>query len=460
MYKKFKSFIQFEHLLDNIQHIDIALSGGADSVCLTALLSKYRDEQKPELSLRAHHIRHGLRDSDIFDAEIARQTAEKFKIPFIQTNLNLGSVNDNIEETARNARYEALFGEIRKLNYGKASICLALAHHGDENIETALWRLGRGCGLEGLTLSAKRHIQDLLLIRPLLCLSKTEIYAWLKNNGITWAEDPTNQSDHYLRNRIRHDILPPLIQSASKPDCIYQSLINIRHDTDALDSFADYFVQSHPTHFNGWFCRYTDWDFLKREAQIQVLRHVARHVLTGHGITQDFVFKSLAMIEKQNPSHRIYTDEKISVGFCKIGIMVWNNQRPNLPTPIKVQIPAQDLNIWDLYKVSVLNVQLKESLKNTTTQLFISTDSINPNHLTIYPAGCFKSLTASDGRTTRTSEALRSQGVPDIWRNYWPVLCDDEGPLWIIGGMRTERAKNEGAAYTIAAHVRRIGDSQ
>ena len=460
-YHKFKQFIQSEHLADNITHIDIALSGGADSVCLTAFLAKYRDESKPELSLRAHHIRHGLRDSDELDARIARQVADRFKIPFIQTDLHLGEITENIEDTARKARYDALFREIQLLNMSKDNICLALAHHGDENAETALWRLGRGCGLEGLTLSVKRFIHNILLIRPLLCLSKAEIYDYLKENQIPWAEDPTNQSDHYLRNRIRHDVLPPLYQTATKPDCIYHSLIYIRHDADSLDSFADFFVKSHPIHFNGWFCPYHDWLKLNHEAQIQVLRHAARHLIQGHELTQSFVYQSLEMIQNQHEKHRISTDETISTGYCKTGVMVWCNQRPELPEPIHIPIPSQDLDIYHLYRLSLFNIKSDDILKNTTSQIYISKNSIitKSNQLYIYPAGLYKTLTTSAGKQTKPLEALRSQGIPDIWRHYWPVLCDDEGPLWILGGMRTERAK-AGAAYAIAAHVRGIGDSQ
>ena len=438
-YSKFMKFIQSEHLLDNITHIDIALSGGADSVCLTAFLTRYRDDENPRIQLRAHHIRHGLRDSDKYDAEIARQIADRFKIPFIQTDLNLGILTENIEENARNARYHALFDEIRNIATDK--ICLALAHHGDENTETAIWRLGRGCGLEGLTLSPKRIIDGIQIIRPMLCLSKQEIYEYLKDNQIAWAEDPTNQSDHYLRNRIRHEVLPSLYKNAMSPDCVYSSLINIRHDTDALDSFANHFVQSHPTHFDGWYCSYTDWHLLNREAQIQVLRHAARRIVTGHCISQDFVHRAMDMIGERNPGHRISTDERISMGYCKTGIMVWNTQRPDLPEPITISVPVQDLNIYDLYKLSIFHVQNEIFLKNTTSQLFISEDYINSERLTIYPAGHFNHLTTSDGRMTKTSEALRSQGIPDIWRNYWPVLCDDQKPLWILGGMRTNQAK-------------------
>ena len=119
-----------EHILNNVSHIDIALSGGADSVCLTALLSRYCHDDNHQITLRAHHIRHGLRDSDSIDAAIARDIADRFHIPFIQTDLNLGPITENIEETARNARYQALFHEIQTLNLPQNQVCLALAHHG------------------------------------------------------------------------------------------------------------------------------------------------------------------------------------------------------------------------------------------------------------------------------------------------------------------------------------------
>ena len=136
LYATVLNFIHEYNIFSNILHIDIALSGGADSVGLAALLAAYRHQSGANVSLRTHHIRHGLRN-DAYDSEIARTTAEKLALPHIETLLNLGDVACNVEAVARSARYEAFFGALAN----EQNAALALAHHGDENVETAIWRL-------------------------------------------------------------------------------------------------------------------------------------------------------------------------------------------------------------------------------------------------------------------------------------------------------------------------------
>ncbi len=444
-YQKTAKFITSEHLLDDITHIDIALSGGADSVCLLALLSAMQSG----IELRAHHIRHGLRD-DLEDAQIARHTAELFNMDYIQTDLQWpdGIPQSNIEEAARRARYTAFFFQVPKQG------ALAIAHHGDENLETAIWRLGRGCGIEGFALAPKRIYQDVVLIRPLLILSKDEIYQFLNDMDLKWAEDPTNASDHYRRNRIRHTILPEMKAEAMADDCIYRSLIDVRHDADALTSFAESFVHSQPMHFERWFCPWERWNALNHEAQFQVIRHAARHVSTGHCPTREFVQKAIELLHSPQINHRQIENGRIHIGFSHTGVMMWPQMDPPQPEIITIPIPCCDLPVWSFAKLSVWHNIPQDSLKNTTSTLHILANAIQ-GELTIRPASCFSELQRSNGNLTKLSEALRNQGVPDIWRKIWPVLCDARGPLWVLGGMRTLNAApavQEQPAITFSVH--------
>jgi tRNA(Ile)-lysidine synthetase-like protein len=436
LYRVF-SFIRNENLLADIDHIDIALSGGADSVFLAKALKQYVRQYAPAISLRAHHIRHGLRDSDGVDMEIARDIAKELNIPFICTELHLGDLCFDVEQQARNSRYQALTEAL--LEIAQPGRCaLALAHHGDDNLETAIWRLGRGCGMEGLTLTPRRFSNGIWYLRPLLCLSKMAIYEDLLQSGTLWAEDPTNELDDYKRNRIRHEIAPLILEESSSPKSVYRSLLNLRHDTDALSSFAESFIAAHPVRYGGWFCEFAHWQTLEHQAQAQVLRHVARHLVSGFTPTNETIQRAIDLMHDRQQTRKKTKDGQLYYGWCRAGIMVWPiDYKLQSQTDIALEIPTHQTDIYNFGKISLWPFVCESAPKNTTQLLCFAHKS---PQLMVRPASAFKQFQASDGHWVKAGEALRNAGVPDIWHAYWPVLCDDHEPLWILGGMRTQKA--------------------
>ena len=184
----------------------VALSGGADSTALLDLLSRFPDYG---LHLIAAHLNHCLRgaESDA-DEEFCRKLALRHAIPFetrrIDINMAAATGRLNLEDAGRCARIEFL-DEIRT-TYGAAAV--VLAHHADDQAETVLMRLLRGSGMTGLSGMAYRN--DRGYVRPLLDIRRTEIEQYLRESGQEWREDASNSDTAYLRNRIRHELLPLL----------------------------------------------------------------------------------------------------------------------------------------------------------------------------------------------------------------------------------------------------------
>ncbi|MBQ9396303.1 MAG: tRNA lysidine(34) synthetase TilS [Proteobacteria bacterium] len=433
LFAQVTSFIHQEALLSGIEHIDAALSGGADSVCLLAVLGA----MEKSFTLRAHHIRHGLRSDDGHDAEIARKVAETLGIAFIQTDLSWPELpTSNVEEAARERRYEAFFMALN----GHSNAGLALAHHGDENLETAVWRLGRGCGLEGFGMDARKFRNGIALIRPLLTVSKQQIYAFLRDIGLEWAEDPTNEMDKYRRNRIRHNILPALKSEAMSDACLYRSIVQIRRDASALESLSEAFVRAHPVVCGGWFCPWDTWNALSRAAQAQVLRHAARAVQPGTCPSAGFVERALTMMAQKSQKFRQTDEGRIRAGWSHGGIMVWNSQESQEFPEIAIELPVSELQIRPFCSLSAWRMTSETILKNTTTNFFVDASAVS-GRLSVLPASRFREVRNSIGNIIRLREALRSQGVPDIWRSIWPVLCNDGQPFWVPGGMRMFEAR-------------------
>lgn len=185
-------------------HAILGLSGGADSVALLLLLLP--EKESGRLNLEAIHVNHGLRGymSDD-DMNFTRQLCEAKGIPWHGYTPDLHGKDD--ENSAREARYKCF----RECLQTTGAESLILAHHKDDQAETYMIRLMRGAGPEGLGCMRRDTVfEGIRIIRPMLDLRRDEIRRMLKENGIPWREDLSNQDPRYLRNRIRLEILPEI----------------------------------------------------------------------------------------------------------------------------------------------------------------------------------------------------------------------------------------------------------
>ena len=185
----------------------LALSGGIDSMVLADLLLKAKAD-----FVVAHcnfHLRGVESDGDEqFVRDFAERNGLKIYVKQFETETYAKEHGLSIEMAARDLRY-AWFEELRQqLNYDY----IAVAHHADDQLETFFINLLRGAGIRGLKgmQSVNGHI-----IRPLLNVSREEIHQYALQNGITWREDHTNAETQFLRNKIRHELLP-VIDGISK----------------------------------------------------------------------------------------------------------------------------------------------------------------------------------------------------------------------------------------------------
>lgn len=183
----------------------VAVSGGADSVALLALLRQVSDSMA--LHLEAAHLDHALRETSSDDARFVEQLCVGFGIPVTVERSDVASIakrgKGNLEEIARNVRRNFL------VNTAKEHNCqlIALGHHADDQAETFLMRLLRGSGPDGL---AGMRVVNQTVVRPLLSFRRDELLDYLQNAGIPWREDESNFDQAFTRNRVRHDLLPVL----------------------------------------------------------------------------------------------------------------------------------------------------------------------------------------------------------------------------------------------------------
>lgn len=173
----------------------VAVSGGVDSMALLHALAN-----QPDLKLIAAHFDHGIRSDSYLDRQLVQHTSEKYGIPFVYHEGNLGPGAS--EDVARKARYEFLHS-VRNASGAKAIIT---AHHHNDALETAVLNMLRGTNRKGLTaLRSRANIH-----RPILHISKDDIRRYAQDQGLAWREDSTNTDLRMLRNYVRHKILPRL----------------------------------------------------------------------------------------------------------------------------------------------------------------------------------------------------------------------------------------------------------
>ncbi len=204
--KKVLSFVKEHHMIENGDHVLAAVSGGADSVCLLLLLLKLREVFSMEVSVI--HVEHGIRGAaSRADAAFVKALCEREKVPCRVYECDAVSYarerGMGLEEGARALRYEYFESCLKEQKADK----IAVAHNQNDCAETVLFHLARGAGLRGL--AGIRPVRG-NVIRPLLCLSRQEIEAFLQEQGQDYCIDATNQELCYSRNKMRSQVLPVL----------------------------------------------------------------------------------------------------------------------------------------------------------------------------------------------------------------------------------------------------------
>jgi tRNA(Ile)-lysidine synthase len=201
------NYIQQHQLLPEQGTIIVAVSGGADSLCLLHILHRLCGPGKryPHLQLHVAHLNHLLRGAaSSSDADYVAQLAASWGLPATIGTIDIPALarteHRSIEDAARTARYRFL----REVAQGQL---IAVAHHADDQVETLLLHWLRGSGLSGMPGMLPRQ-ED--IIRPLLTVTHAETVAYCQQHALMPLEDASNSDLHFLRNRIRHELLPLL----------------------------------------------------------------------------------------------------------------------------------------------------------------------------------------------------------------------------------------------------------
>ncbi len=216
MIEKVRKYIEQYEMLSPNDTVVAGISGGADSLCLLFLLCEFA--QEIPLNIAVVHVNHKLREDAPSDAAYVEKICGELGVPFFLKEFDVERLSKrqgiSTEEAGRNVRYQVFYevleqclsaegGQMRETKAGGRGR-IAVAHTANDRAETMLFHLFRGTGLTGL--SGIKPVRG-EIIRPLLCLERPEIEAYLEEKGIGFCIDHTNYEDTYTRNKIRRHIL-------------------------------------------------------------------------------------------------------------------------------------------------------------------------------------------------------------------------------------------------------------
>lgn len=222
--------------LDVGSRILIAYSGGLDSsVLVDALARAYRrGGPRPELV----HVDHGMRPSSADDARFCRRMADRYGFTIEIETLDLDPSAG--QQRARTARMAA----IAQCALARGIDDVAFAHHGDDRVESLLLHLRRGTGLDGLAPMPPLDRFpvpgcELRVVRPLVDRTRSRLEDYADRHDVDFVTDPTNRTDRYERNRIRHHVLPELLVDSGARHRAIQAIDHLGREREAADRQAD-----------------------------------------------------------------------------------------------------------------------------------------------------------------------------------------------------------------------------
>jgi tRNA(Ile)-lysidine synthase len=220
------------------QRVAVAVSGGADSVCLLHILHELAPSLGIQLSVA--HLNHKLRGAaSDGDAEFVRNLAAGLRLPFHYTESDVANAADNLEQAGRLARL-AFFDSLPVDR-------VATGHTRSDQSETVLYRLLRGSGTAGL--AGILPVVDGRLIRPLLECDRKEVLVFLRERSLDWREDATNTDSSFARNWLRHEILPRVRSAQPAVDGILARTAELARDEEAywsaeMDRLEDKYLKT------------------------------------------------------------------------------------------------------------------------------------------------------------------------------------------------------------------------
>lgn len=425
-----RATIERYRMLERTKSVLVACSGGPDSMALLYALNELKNEYR--ITLAGFHLNHQLREGESkADEAFVRQVFKKLDIPLtVKTAAVARYAKDHklsLEEGAREVRYRLLGSTAQAIKADR----IALGHTLNDNAETVLLNLIQGSGHSGLCgIPPVRGA----IVRPLIEIERDEIMGFLDANKIPYRLDTTNADLRFLRNFIRHRIIPLFLKrnpgffkTMSKTTAI------LRQDEECLTRLATQALAKVAK-------REKDGFYLDIPTFLAYNDSIKRRVIKQLKPTLDFELIEKVLDVVGGPSGKVVSLPRDWIAVKEYDRLYLGKNRAGIPvTETRVVLGrTTDYAGWRI-KTKLKN-KCELNRKPNGCEIFDFNQVKLPLTIrTRKPGDRFQPLGL--GAKKKLKEVLINDKIPKRLRDNLPLLCDQDGILWVVGGRRSERAK-------------------
>lgn len=447
MYKKVLRYIRENNLINKGDRILVALSGGPDSVCLLDLLLNLRDELGIEIG--AAHLNHMLRGEDaLADEAYVDKLCKDFDIPCYIRRVDIDEYAKqnklSSEMAGREVRYNFFDEILEKDNFNK----IATAHNANDQAETILFRLMRGTGLEGL--GGIKVSRDNKIIRPILCLSRSEIENYIEQKKLVPRIDKTNFEKIYNRNKIRLDMLPYIKENFNEDivNTLNRMAFLLQKDNEFLEKLA---LEC----YNELCVKSQDNFMIKKEAFSKddaLLSRIIRMAVTEFSNSNyDFEMKHISDIvglSKKESGKRVDLPNKLYAENIYGNIYIKKRVKINtlnLNSDIclkKSEINGKIIEFSDYeLKFSVLENESRINFKKNNLVRYFNFDKIEDSIIIRNRQNGDKIVPLGMKGSKKLKDIFIDMKIPKEERDAIPIIQFDKNIGWIVGIKVSEEYK-------------------
>ncbi len=460
MLRSFAEQLDRNQLLKTGDPVVAAVSGGADSMALLHLLAAFSKTLEQPLRMIVAHLNHGLRghESDA-DAEFVQKSARQLGLDCVVDHRDIAALSasrgSGIEETSRHERY-AFFERVCLL---RGASTVAVAHHADDQAETVLHRVVRGTGLRGLAgMPMMRPLtvgSTIRLIRPLLPFTRSTLREYLASQQIAFREDRTNADHEPLRNRIRHAVLP-LLEQQLNPQ-VRGALLRL---AEQARWFEEYFRDNVVRTFDTLLVSRTDQSLVLNAAaltrkskllQTGLIRHAYASFGLGEVDLSFFHLVSVADLLDDHTSGKMIQlpggvvvekrYQQLIFTYATQPSTVSSADQVVVRVPGRTVLPLRAMEIC--CEVSTPGPDAIAALRGQGNRMseYLDFDTVHPPVLIRSRRAGERFFPLGAPGSKKLSDYLTDAKVPPEERRNIAVVCDQLGPIWVVGHRIDDRVK-------------------